>query len=176
MNITSTSIIFFLVYFLISINTYSQNEDIKWDDDGSSYFKSEQNEIIKYTLPDNEARVIISLSILIPKGSDNPLIISFFSISPDHQKVLLFTNTRKVWRLRTRGDYWIYDLNKDTLYQLGKTLPKSSLMFAKFSPDCKSVAYVSLNNIYTEDLTSLIIKKMTEDGMETSFKGRRRNN
>lgn len=33
-------------------------------------------------------------------------------------------------------------------------MPESSLMFAKFSSDGKSVAYVSNNNIYVEDLNT----------------------
>ena len=38
--------------------------------------------------------------------------------------------------------------------QLGKSLPASSLMFAKFSPDGSKAAYVSGHNIYVEDLNS----------------------
>ena len=66
------------------------------------------------------------------------------------QKLLIFTNTRRVWRLNTRGDYWVLDLASERLHQLGAGAPSSSLMFAKFSPDSSKVAYVRANNIYVE--------------------------
>ncbi|XHR94717.1 DPP IV N-terminal domain-containing protein [Mucilaginibacter sp. UC70_90] len=36
------------------------------------------------------------------------------------KKVLINTNTKKVWRYDTRGDYWVYDSNTKKLWQLGK--------------------------------------------------------
>ncbi len=44
-------------------------------------------------------------------------------------------------------------------------------MFAKFSPDGNSVAYVSGNNIYVEDLASSKIKPLTNDGSVTLING-----
>jgi dipeptidyl-peptidase-4 len=152
---------------LISLNSYSQ----KWSREGNSYYQIEKNEITEYSLPQNTPKVIISNSQLTPKGSSIPLQISYFSFSEDQQSVLLFTNTKKVWRLNTKGDYWVLNLKSGDLTQLGKSLPESSLMFAKFSPDGKSVAYVSNNNIYTEDLATSKIKPLTTDGSVTMING-----
>ncbi|MDR6844363.1 DPP IV N-terminal domain-containing protein [Flavobacterium granuli] len=152
---------------LISLNSYSQ----KWSRDGNSYYRIEKNEISEYSLPQNASKIIISNSQLTPKGSSTPLQISYFSFSEDQQKVLLFTNTKKVWRLNTKGDYWVLDLKSGNLTQLGKTLPESSLMFAKLSPDSKSVAYVSNNNVYAEDLATSKIKPLTTDGSVTMING-----
>ena len=44
-------------------------------------------------------------------------------------------------------------------------------MFAKFSPDGKSVAYVSGNNIYKEDIATSDIKPLTTDGTITLING-----
>ena len=44
-------------------------------------------------------------------------------------------------------------------------------MFAKFSPDNKNVAYVSEHNIFSEDLASGIIKKLTVDGSRKLING-----
>jgi dipeptidyl-peptidase-4 len=54
---------------------------------------------------------------------------------------------------------------------LGKTLPASSLMFAKFSPDGNSVAYVSGNNIYVEEPGTSQIKALTTNGSVTFING-----
>ena len=69
----------------------------------------------------------------------------------------VFTNTRKVWRANTRGDYWVLTIDKGkpgALKKLGGDAPEASLMYAKFSPDGTRVAYVRAQNLYVEDLTS----------------------
>ncbi|NOU48156.1 MAG: S9 family peptidase, partial [Bacteroidales bacterium] len=159
------------VILLISVHVNAQGRGIKWSNDGNSYYRVEKNEIVQYTLPVNEANIIVSKQQLTPEGSDSPLKISFYTFSQDQQMVLLFTNTKKVWRLNSRGDYWILDLKSNKLKQLGESLPTSSLMFAKFSPDGKSVAYVSGNNIYTEEISTSKINAVTTDGSTTLING-----
>jgi dipeptidyl-peptidase-4 len=116
-------------------------------------------------------RFLISEEQLTPEGANSPLAVSYFMFSNDEKKVLIFTNTKRVWRLNTKGDYWVLDIEKESLVKLGKTLPASSLMFAKFSPDGNSVAYVGGNNIYVEDLNTSIIKPLTTDGTTTLING-----
>jgi len=165
------ALITLLLILLFNLNAFSQVGGIKWANDGNSYYRIEKGELVKYTLPDNKPFVFISKEKLTPYGSSTPLRISFYSFTDDQQKALLFTNTKKVWRLNTKGDYWVLDMKTGSLNQLGKTLPTSSLMFAKFSPDGKSAAYVSGNNIYVEDLSTSQIKAMTTDGTVTLING-----
>lgn len=49
--------------------------------------------------------------------------------------------------------------------------PPSSLMFAKFSPGARKVAYVRFNNIYVEDLESGRTWRLTSDGSEKVING-----
>ena len=160
-----------ITFILITFYKSSQSQDIIWANDGSSYFKTENNQLVKYTLPVKEAKLILSNKQLTPPGKNSPLALNHFSFSNDQNKILIFTNTTKVWRLHTKGDYWIYNLKSDSLYKLGKTLPSSSLMFAKFSPDSRFVAYVCQNNIYAEDLTTSEIRQLTGDGSKTLING-----
>lgn len=97
--------------------------------------------------------------------------IQNFQFSADERKVLLFTNTVRVWRYETKGDYWVYDFIKGTLIKLGTNLPSSSLMFAKFSPDGSNVAYVSNYNIYVETIGTSITKALTKDGNRKIING-----
>ena len=71
---------------------------------------------------------------LVPQGAKEPLGIDNFAISDDARKLLFFTNTRKVWRLHTRGDYWVFDRDRQTLHKLGGKAPEATLMFAAFDP------------------------------------------
>jgi len=54
-------------------------------------------------------------------GAEAAGAIAAASFSSDTSQVLLFTNTRKVWRLNTRGDYWALDLRTHRLRQVGRT-------------------------------------------------------
>ncbi|MCA9975601.1 MAG: DPP IV N-terminal domain-containing protein, partial [Anaerolineales bacterium] len=83
----------------------------------------------------------------------------------------IFTNTKRVWRMHTRGDYWVLDLPSGRLTQLGGEAEPSTLMFAKFSPDNQSVAYVRQNNIYVEEISSGVISQLTHDGNEHCING-----
>lgn len=159
-----------ILLILFTLQVFSQG-GMKWSGDDNSYFRIENDEIVQYSLPENKGKVFISKQQLTPADNKSPLRISFYSFSADKQKVLLFTNTKRVWRLRTKGDYWVLDLKNNALTKLGKSLPASSLMFAKFSPDGKSVAYVSGNNIYAEDLATNQIEALTTDGTVTLING-----
>lgn len=54
-----------------------------------------------------------------------------------------FINRKKVWRYETRGDYQLTNLKTGDTRRLGSNRPLQTLMFAKFSPDGRKVAYVT---------------------------------
>lgn len=163
-----SKIILIIILTFVQFICYSQG--ISWSDDGSSYYKVEQNEIIQYNLPGLDKKVLVSKQQLTPANQNIPLPIELFTFSSDHQKVLVYTNSKRVWRINTRGDYWVLDLTTNTLKKLGATLPESSMMFAKFSPDGSKVAYVSNYNLYVEDLDGAI-KQLTTDGNRKYING-----
>lgn len=131
-----------------------------WLKDGERYSRLENNkqtggtDIVAYRAKDNSREVIIPSSLLTDKSTGRPIPVRSVSWSADNEKVLIYNNTRRVWRYDTRGDYWVLNLKDGALRQLGKGMPESSMMFAKFSPDGTRVAYVSNNNIYVEDIDS----------------------
>lgn len=149
----------------------SPAQAIKWAKDGRGYYKAEAGDIVKYILPQNTREIAVPKDKLKAQGQTNNTSIRNFAFSDDEQKLLIYTNTKKVWRLDTRGDYWLYNLADGSFHQLGKTLPASSLMFAKFSPDGTKAAYVSNYNLYVEDLASGQIKQLTTDGTRKLING-----
>ena len=134
----------------------------KWTADGSSYYAVEKKEVVKIELPSQNKTVFISRKQFITKNGDT-LVPRSFQLSADGKLALIYTNAQKVWRFPTRGDYWLLTLATGDLKQMGKGRPEATLQFAKFSPDNKKVAYVSERNIYTEDLATGVIKKLTSD-------------
>lgn len=105
--------------------------------------------------------VFIAAKDLIPPGGNKPLTVAEFQSSKDQNKVLIFTNTRRVWRYHTRGDYWVYNRQSKKLQQLGKQFDSATLMFAKLFPDGRRAAYVQDRNIYVEQLETGKVQKMT---------------
>ncbi|MDH6341252.1 dipeptidyl-peptidase-4 [Parabacteroides sp. PFB2-12] len=150
---------------------------INWLKDGERYSRLEYNaetggmDVVAYRAKDNKRELLIPSSLFINKATGKPLPIRSITWSDDNQKVLIYNNTQRVWRYDTRGDYWVLNLTDNKLQQIGKGLPESSLMFAKFSPDATRVAYVSKNNIYVEELASETITQLTFDGNETIVNG-----
>lgn len=143
---------------------------VRWMKDNIGYSTLERNpnlpgmDIVRYSARTGERAVIVSADKLIPQGEQSPLVIADYEWSTDNTRLLIFTNTRKVWRYHTRGDYWVLDLASGRLKRLGRTRPTASLMFAKFAPDGTRVGYVSELNIYVEDLTTDEIIPVTTDG------------
>ncbi len=148
-----------------------------WMKDGERYCRLERNnanggmDVVAYRAEDNAREVLIPAERFIVKETGKPIPIRSIDWSAGNQKVLIYTNTQRVWRYDTRGDYWVLSLADGKLQQLGKGLPESSLMFAKFSPDASRVAYVSKNNLYVEDLATSVITPLTRDGSETIVNG-----
>jgi len=167
-NLNTFKILLFICFFFFNFNG---NAQVNWANDGDSYFKFEKNQLVTYTLPNNDVKTVISKEQLTPAGKSEPIAVAHFTFSLDQQKILLFTNTKKVWRLNTKGDYWVFNFKTNTLTQIGKTLAPSSLMFAKFSPDGNTIAYVSENNLYSEDYATGNIQPLTNDGTVSLMNG-----
>ena len=149
-----------------------------WLDDGRRYTTVEPSAAIKeaqdlvvYDTATGRREVLISASNLKPPSPSAPLAIDDYSWSKDRARLLLFTNSKKVWRDNTRGDYWVFDIDSKKLRQLGGKAAPSTLMFAKFSPDGRRVGYVRENNIYVEDVGTGAITQLTKDGSVTTING-----
>ena len=166
------ALLFFALALGVQNKVQAQRGAINWAKDGYQYFSTGRNGgIDELDTRDSAKRTtVITKEMLTPAGKST-LGISGFKFSEDDSKVMIFTNTKRVWRYNTRGDYWVYDINAKTLKQLGIGKPESSLMFAKFSPDGSKAAYVSEHNIFVEDLASGNIKQLTFDGEKKLING-----
>ena len=150
---------------------------VRWLEDSRYYTTLETNrergcsEIIRYHAKSGERVILVGADQLVPLDGTLPLELADYQWSADNSKLLLFTNTRRVWRYHTRGDYWVLDLSSGRLKQLGTSLKPSSLMFAKFSPDGQRVGYVSEHNIFIEELGKGELTQLTTDGGERYING-----
>lgn len=153
---------------------------MSWAPTGGSFVLYDQDIVLE--TPEGERSVIVARSELIPRTDPNdsttaskdvtPVKVASYELSEDSNLLLIFSNTRRVWRKNTRGDYWIRDRKNDIFRKLGGDFaPESSLQFAKLSPDGTRVAYVCTNNIYVEEIVSGKIVQVTFDGSSNIING-----
>lgn len=151
---------------------------IRWENGGKTYTVLERpngengnQELASYDTETGLRNVLFSSADLIPHGSQEPLRIDDFEWSQDRSKILVYTNSARVWRENTRGDYWVFDHSAKQLRKVGGDAAPSTLMFAKFSPDAKTIAYVRENNLYLEEIDTGKITPLTGDGSVTTING-----
>lgn len=149
---------------------------LQWEEEGHRFTRLERRqdgfEIAEYDPANGFARTLLAASAdLRPAGSGGPLPVESYAYLPQRRVLLLFTHSQRVWRGRTRGDFWVYRLGDKKLFRLGEGLPSSSLQFAKLSPDGTRAAYVSGHNLYMEDLETGKRTQLTTDGTEKIING-----
>jgi dipeptidyl-peptidase-4 len=148
----------------------------RWLGAGGAYTTLERGasggqDIVRYDAATGAREVLVSAAQLTPPGSV-PLEVEGYSWSADEGRLLVFTNSKRVWRDNTRGDFWVLDRASGRLRRLGGgRAARSSLMFAKFSPDGGRVAYVRDGDVYVESLEDEGIVRLTNDGSPTLVNG-----
>jgi dipeptidyl-peptidase-4 len=150
----------------------------RWLADGTAYTTVEPSleqpgasDIVRYDAATGRGEVLVSARRLAPAGDTLPLAIDDYDWSPDGGLLLLFTNSKRVWRENTRGDYWVLELASGRLRRLGGNAAPSTLMFATFSPAGDRVAYVREHNLYVEGVKDGRIIQLTHDGSKTVING-----
>lgn len=152
-----------ILLIVVFLPFWGISQTFHWTSD-NTYLRLEKGEVVQYTMPGKDRLVIVS-------KADIPYPVKNFSLSQDGSRLLIFANTKKVWRLETRGDYWVFDKATKQTKKLGAGLPESTLMFAKFSPDNSKVAYVSEYNVFIEDVATSKVSKLTNDGNRKHING-----
>ena len=171
---------------------YASNEftevdlDVAWAPSGSSFIKKNfvdtplGTQDLVLESPTGERTVVLAASELLsptanadnPNALQLPVSIDSCQLSNDSNLLLIYSNSRKVWRNKTRGDYWIFNRTNKIFRKLGGNFASpSSLQFAKISPDSTRVAYVFQNNIYSEEIVSGKIIQLTFDGNRDIING-----
>src|SRR5262245_5001364 len=87
----------------------------EWFGDGGAYLALEPSaaaagtDIVRYQTASGTREILVRASRLVPSGDNKPLPIESYSFSSDGKQLLIFTNSKTVWRQNTRGDYWNFN-------------------------------------------------------------------
>ncbi len=148
--------------------------DITWMKDGKAYTAIDQDasgntDLYQVDALTGTKQLLVRGADLVPPGGGKPIVIEEYRFSGDGSKLLLFTNSARVWRQNTKGTFYVWNL-------AGKRLVPVSArpgyqQFAKFSPDGRMVGFVRDNNLYVTDLATGAETALTTDGGENVING-----
>lgn len=122
--------------------------------DGMHYTVLERNDdgvqvINKYDYKKKSAvGNILTNTLKTTEGKD--LRIESYEFSADEGKLLLKTESERIYRHSMRSAYYVYDLGAGQLKRIGD----GKFQLAEFSPDGKYVSFVRKNNLYLYELSS----------------------
>ena len=143
---------------------------IQWMDDGQRYtFVGENGDLMVEDAASGRREVLVAAASLVPPGGTEPIDIEGYEWAGGERKLLIYTNTQRVWRANTRGKYYVWDLDRRTLTP-ASTQPGWQ-QFAKFSPDGSRVGFVRDNDLFVTELATGRETRLTQDGSETIING-----
>ncbi|MDP5140326.1 MAG: S9 family peptidase, partial [Spirosomaceae bacterium] len=95
-----------LLVFIVG-NAFAQpGSGSHWTPDGNGYYTIKDGQIVLFDLNSQKESTVISKTALTPSGEATSLEIKDYAFSEDQSKALIFTNSKRVWRYETKGDYW----------------------------------------------------------------------
>lgn len=84
-----------------------------------------------------------------------------YELSANEKKILLWTNSQKIYRYSFTADYYVYDIFRSTLSKVSENGPQRG---ATLSHDGRMVAYQRDNNIFISNIDYKSDKAITTDG------------
>jgi len=146
--------------------------DLQWMGDGAYTVLDDsagQTNLYRVDAVSGTRTVLLQGEDLVPSGARDPIDVEGYQFSKDGTKLVIFTNSARVWRQRTKGTFFVWD------FAARKLLPVSTKpgfqMFAKLSPDGRLIAFARDNNIFVTDLTTGVETALTSDGGENIING-----
>lgn len=169
---------FFLLFFLFIAASHAQqkitlediyiNNTFATEDLPSFHFMYNSDSIISMHT-DQYGAALQKYSFEIPDRIETILdsrnlreINSFdsYQFSSDESKIIVGTNSEKIFRRSSRADFYVYDRLTKSLSRIAAYKIQEPL----FSPDGSKVAYAFENNLYVKDLISGKTTQITSDG------------
>src|SRR5262245_4679656 len=119
----------------------AEGASVKWLDDGKGYTTWEDSnettggkDLVRHDPASGKDEILVPAAHLVPPREGSSLRVEGYTLTKDLSRLLIFTNTQRVWRQNTRGDYWVLDRATRELRKLDGKAPAASLMFAKLAP------------------------------------------
>jgi dipeptidyl-peptidase-4 len=141
----------------------------RWTDEGPviTYIEpadsGDATHLMRYNLETDERTQVIDGTNLYADDVDRIVPIQDYQFSDDGDKVLIYTDSKQVWRANTKGYYYVYDRSAQTLTPVADR-DDGYQMFAKFNPSATKVAFVRKRDLYVVNLSTGTETALTTDG------------
>lgn len=131
----------------------------------TSLVKAEKgSNVVKFSYTSGAGEILIDNAKL--NFSGKTIAINDYEFSSDENKVLISSNTERIYRHSSKSDYFVYEINSNKLEKLASGMKQ---MYATFSSGANKVAFVQDNNLLFKDLVSGKITQITNDGKKGSI-------
>src|SRR5216117_2666649 len=112
---------------------------LAWMKDGKAYTTlddaSGSSDLYRVDAFTGKKDLLLRAADLVPPGARQPVAIEEYSFSADGSKLLIFTNSARVWRLNTKGTYYVWDLAAKRLIPVStKRLPDVCQVLSRRPP------------------------------------------
>jgi dipeptidyl-peptidase-4 len=121
--------------------------------------------LMSLDLERNQQTVLLDGSKLYAAEVNRLIAIQDYAFSADRSRLLIYTDSAPVWRLPTKGYYYVYDFAGQKLTPISSR-EKGYQMFAKLSANARHVAFVRDRNLFAVELASMKETQLTFDGSE----------
>ena len=132
------------------------------------------HDIVRVDAASGEEEIVVAASNLILPGKKKPLKIEEFQWNDASKLMLVYTNSKRVWRKKSRGDYYVFQPSTQSILKDqigGNQCEPASTMFATFDASGKQVAFVQDNDLFVHNLETNDVIQLTETGSETIRNG-----
>lgn len=129
--------------------------------DGKHYSRLENNIIVKFDLTTGQSVETIFNPDNIPENTNFNGRIDSYTFSTDESKILITSETERIYRHSTRAWSFVWDLRSKSLMPV---FAEAKVRLATFNPTGDKVAFVVANNLYYKDFRTGETKIITQDG------------
>lgn len=134
--------------------------------DGTHYTTLEEGKILQYEYARATTPELILDQNTLQTTSGKKLVINDYQFTGDESKLLIATETESIYRHSTKENYYVYDRKTKAFTALSNA---GKQMYATFSPDGSSVAFVRDNNLYLTSLNTGKETAITKDGLRNNI-------
>lgn len=121
--------------------------------------------LMRYNLRTDERTRVIDGTNLYAEDVDRIVPIQDYAFGDAGDKVLIYTDSKEVWRTNTKGFYYVYDPDTQALTPIADR-DDGYQMFAKFNPSATQVAFVRNRDLHVVDLETGTETALTTDGSQ----------